>query len=140
MVDISASFFACERLRVAPVLREVAGVMDAAGPAVAVLSRSLLCLPITTPSGHLTTLDFADLSPVTTPRPGKNHSFSVPLAKLHSVVLTATERHAEAQKQLDLLLEEIAEDFDEVMTAQFAQELTEDIRVDVFSSKGDELP
>ena len=58
MVDISASFFACERLRVAPVLREVAGVMDAACPAVAVLSRSLLCLPITTPSGHLTTLDF----------------------------------------------------------------------------------
>ena len=56
LVDISAGFFSCEHLRVAPVLREVASVMD--GPAVAVLSRSILCLPITTPSGHLTTLDF----------------------------------------------------------------------------------
>jgi hypothetical protein len=38
------------------------------------------------------------------------------------------------------MLEHIAEDFDDVMTAQFVQELSEEIRVDVFSSKGDELP
>ena len=66
----------------------------------------------------------------------RNHA---PLAKLHPVVKTDTERHTEAGANLQILLKEVAKEFDDIMTAQFAQELMEEIRVEVFSSEGDEL-
>ena len=66
----------------------------------------------------------------------RNHA---PLAKLHPVVKTDTERHTEAGAYLQKLLKEVAKEFDDIMTAQFAQELMQEIRVEVFSSEGDEL-
>ena len=66
----------------------------------------------------------------------RNHA---PLAKLHPVVKTDTDLHTDAAAHLKELLKEVAEEFDDVMTAQFAQELMEEIGVEVFSSEGDEL-
>jgi hypothetical protein len=66
----------------------------------------------------------------------RNH---VPLATLHPVVLSASQRAAVAEAELDELLTEIRDAFDPLLQLSFATELRQHIRVESFSSEGDEL-
>ena len=66
----------------------------------------------------------------------RNH---VPLAKLHPTLLAAAERSATADKELKELLKEIDAEFEQMLSASFAQEFEQKVRVESFSTEGDEL-
>ena len=66
----------------------------------------------------------------------RNH---VPLAKLHPTLQTPAERQAQAATELAKLMVEIEAEFDKLMNTSFEAELRNDVRVETFSSEGDEL-
>ena len=63
----------------------------------------------------------------------------VPLAKLHPTLLAAAERSAKAEKQLARLLAEINTEFEQLLSTSFAQEFQQNVRVESFSTEGDQL-
>jgi len=66
----------------------------------------------------------------------RNH---VPLAKLHHTLLSAAERRERAEAQLTNLLAEVSSEFDQLLSTSFAEELRQRVRVESFSTEGDEL-
>ena len=66
----------------------------------------------------------------------RNH---VPLAKLHDTLLSAAERRERAEAQLTNLLAEVSSEFEQLLSISFAEELQQRVRVESFSTEGDEL-
>ncbi len=66
----------------------------------------------------------------------RNH---VPLAKLHPTLLIDEQRRQNAEAELKVLLADVEAEFNLIVNTQFVQELQQHVRIESFSTEGDEL-